>query len=30
VLASIAGLVALVVVVLTGHMGAEAVWNPAG
>jgi hypothetical protein len=30
VLASIAGLVSLVVVVLTGHMGAEAVWNPAG
>jgi len=30
VLASIAGLVALVVVVLTGHLGAQAVWNPAG
>jgi uncharacterized membrane protein len=30
VLASIAGLVALVLVVLTGHLGAQAVWNPAG
>jgi uncharacterized membrane protein len=30
VLASIAGLVALVMVVLTGHLGAQAVWNPAG
>ncbi len=30
VLASIAGLVALVLVVLTGHLGAAAVWNPAG
>ena len=30
VLASIAGLIALVLVVLTGHLGAQAVWNPAG
>ena len=30
VLASIAGLVALVLVVLKGHLGAQAVWNPAG
>ena len=30
VLASIAGLAALVIVVLTGHLGASAVWNPAG
>jgi uncharacterized membrane protein len=30
VLASIAGLAALVIVVLTGHLGATAVWNPAG
>ncbi|HEX2363366.1 MAG TPA: DUF2231 domain-containing protein [Jiangellaceae bacterium] len=30
VLGSIAGLVALVVVALTGHLGAQAVWNPAG
>lgn len=30
VLASIAALVAVVLVVLTGHLGSQAVWNPAG
>jgi uncharacterized membrane protein len=30
VLASIVGLVSLVIVILTGHLGAQAVWNPAG
>lgn len=30
VLSSVAALVALVLVVLTGHLGSEAVWNPAG